>query len=104
MLIGPPPPPPASLETGILGIPLQSEVKDVFSGQAIAADVIRGMTQTAARIDLLAVRGLGLLGLNDSLLRSIVTARTTALDMRVLLLHPDSEAIARRATEIGESC
>jgi hypothetical protein len=48
----------------------------------------------------LAVRGLGILGLNDSLLRASVQAN--APTVRVLLLDPECEAARRRAAEIGE--
>lgn len=48
----------------------------------------------------MAVRGLGILGLNDSLLLKAIPAGAR---LRVLLLAPDSTAVARRADEIGES-
>ncbi|GAA1249701.1 hypothetical protein GCM10009676_40260 [Prauserella halophila] len=48
------------------------------------------------------MRGLGILGLNDSLLRARI--RNREVTVRVLLLDPDSDAAQRRATEIGESC
>ncbi|HEX9343825.1 MAG TPA: DUF5919 domain-containing protein [Actinomycetota bacterium] len=53
----------------------------------------------------LAVRGLGILGLNDSLLRAALTGRLREgrLTVRALLLNPDSLAARRRAAEIGES-
>jgi hypothetical protein len=50
----------------------------------------------------LAVRGLGLVALNDALLRGSLT-RPEGPRARVLLLHPDSPALAARAAEIGES-
>jgi hypothetical protein len=56
-------------------------------------------------VDVLAVRGLGLLGLNHSLLLGAVAdgAREAPLRLRVLLLDPDSAATRQRAIEIGES-
>ena len=57
----------------------------------------------AARVDVLAVRALGLIALNDSLLRGPLAARGSAVDVRVLLLDPDSPAAAIRAAEVGES-
>ena len=47
------------------------------------------------------MRGLGIIGLNDSLLRSRV--RTDSTRLGVLLLDPDSDAAHRRAEEVGES-
>ncbi|MGW6056808.1 hypothetical protein [Streptomyces sp. NPDC055189] len=56
---------------------------------------------------MLAVRGLGLIGLNDSLLRGCLVREQghdrKDLRIRVALLDPDSDALTRRAAEIGES-
>ena len=46
-----------------------AEIPHVFRDQADAADEIRTAGAHASSIDVLAVRGLGLLALNDSLLR-----------------------------------
>jgi hypothetical protein len=56
-------------------------------------------------VDVLAVWGLGLLGLNHSLLLGAVAdrAREAPLRLRVLPLDPDSAAARQRAIEIGES-
>lgn len=56
-------------------------------------------------VDVLAVRGLSLLGLNHSLLLGAVAdgARDGPLRLRALLLDPDSAAARQRAVEIGES-
>lgn len=80
------------------------EVTRVYAEQAAAAQEIRSHARAADEIDVLAVRGLGLIGLNDSLLRSSL-ARPSGerLRLRVLLLHPDCPALAIRAAEIGES-
>jgi hypothetical protein len=67
------------------------------------ADTVRRRADQAASVDVLAVRALGIVGLNDSLLRPGLTARTTPLRLRVLLLDPDSATADRRASEIGES-
>jgi hypothetical protein len=48
------------------------------------------------------VRGLGIIGLNDSLLRAGIAGSGTR-SVRALLVDPDSEAATRRAAEIGES-
>ncbi|MFJ2953736.1 helix-turn-helix domain-containing protein [Streptomyces sp. NPDC087270] len=78
------------------------EVVRVYSAQAAAAEEIQRHATTAAEIDVLAVRGLGLLALNDSLLRPGL-ARREPPRVRVLLLDPDAPAVAGRAAEIGES-
>ena len=78
------------------------EVVRVYDAQAAAAQEIRDHAARSAEVDVLAVRGLGLLALNDSLLRpSLMLASPPTL--RVLLLDPASLAVARRAAEIGES-
>lgn len=76
----------------------------VFAAQATAAQEIRDAAWQAKEVDLLAVRALGLIGLNDSLLREPLTAqRAEPVKARVLLLDPDCPAAAHRAREIGES-
>ncbi|WP_026923849.1 helix-turn-helix domain-containing protein [Glycomyces arizonensis] len=76
----------------------------VFASQASAAKEIRDAAWQAAKVDLLAVRALGLIGLNDSLLREpLTTERPQPVRARVILLDPDSSAAAHRAKEIGES-
>jgi predicted XRE-type DNA-binding protein len=77
-----------------------AEISMTYSSQAEAADQIRTLAKGAGIIDVMAVRGLGILGLNDSLLRDAISVGT---QLRVLLLNPDSEAVAHRAAEIGES-
>jgi transcriptional regulator with XRE-family HTH domain len=80
------------------------EVVRVYASQASAAEEIQRQARAAAELDVLAVRGLGIVGLNDSLLRGSMTRQEgTAPRVRVLLLHPDSPAVALRAAEIGES-
>jgi hypothetical protein len=80
------------------------EVVRVYASQASATEEIQRQARAAAELDVLAVRGLGIVGLNDSLLRGSMT-RTDgeAPRVRVLLLHPESPAVALRAAEIGES-
>ncbi|QKV95062.1 helix-turn-helix domain-containing protein [Streptomyces sp. NA02950] len=81
------------------------EVVRVYSTQAAASEDIRQLAVSAEQLDVLAVRGLGLIGLNDSLLRSSLTGSEgrEAPRVRVLLLDPESPALALRAREIGES-
>ncbi|MGW2629278.1 helix-turn-helix domain-containing protein [Streptomyces chattanoogensis] len=81
------------------------EVVHVYSTQAAASEDIRQLAATAQQLDVLAVRGLGLIGLNDSLLRPTLARpeRQPEPRVRVLLLDPESPALAVRAAEIGES-
>lgn len=73
--------------------------------QVDAAHDIRRLVAATSCLDILAVRGLGLWGLNDSLLRAAMTTPTRPgpLAVRVLILDADSVAAGRRAAEIGES-
>ncbi|MGY0459447.1 helix-turn-helix domain-containing protein [Kitasatospora sp. cg17-2] len=80
------------------------EIVRVYSDQASAAAEIQRTARSAGEIDVLAVRGLGLLGLRDSLLRPHLERGADARPrLRVLLLHPEAPAVADRAREIGES-
>ncbi|GHG72588.1 hypothetical protein GCM10018779_48060 [Streptomyces griseocarneus] len=81
------------------------EVVRVYSAQGSAAQEIQQHACEAEELDVLAVRGLGLIGLNDSLLRACLPRDQggTGLRVRVLLLGPDSESLVQRAAEIGES-
>ncbi|KUH38980.1 MULTISPECIES: helix-turn-helix domain-containing protein [Streptomyces] len=81
------------------------EVVRVYAAQSSAAQDIRNQTSEARELDVLAVRGLGLIGLNDSLLRTCLSRRTggKGIRVRVALLDPESPVLARRAAEIGES-
>lgn len=75
-----------------------------YASQESAAAEIRDAAWQATTIDLLAVRALGLIALNGSLLRDPLSApREQPVTVRVLLLDPDSPAAAHRAAEIGES-
>lgn len=79
------------------------EIVRVFGNQAAAATDIQATARTAARIDVLAVRALGIIGMKDSLLRPAFNESSRPIAVRVLLLDPDSNAAAARAGEIGES-
>lgn len=81
---------------------LASEVTRRFAHQGPVEDEIRRRAAAAAQLDVLAVRGLGLLALNDSVLRPALTARAVPLRVRVLLLDPDCDAAVQRAREIRE--
>jgi transcriptional regulator with XRE-family HTH domain len=99
MVLGLAPVHPAGLDH--LGAAGRAEILAVFPSQSAARVQIERHARDAASVDVLAVRGLGIIGLNDSLLRSRIRALQTAV--RVLLLDPDSDAAHRRAEEIGES-
>ena len=81
------------------------EVVRVYASQASASEEIRQHASAARELDVLAVRGLGLIGLNDSLLRACLPREQGGhgLRVRLLLLAPESVAIAQRASEVGES-
>ncbi len=82
------------------------EVVRVYEAQSSAADEIQENARRAEELDILAVRGLGLIGLNDSLLRATCLPREQGgkgLRVRVALLDPDGESLKQRAAEIGES-
>jgi hypothetical protein len=80
-----------------------AEIPHVFRDQASAAAEIRASAAHASSIDVLAVRGLGLLALNDSLLLPALNDRTMPVRLRVLMLRPGTRVAQQRATEIGES-
>ncbi|MGW0368579.1 helix-turn-helix domain-containing protein [Streptomyces coeruleorubidus] len=81
------------------------EVVRVYATQKSAAEEIQQQAREAQELDVLAVRGLGLIGLNESLLRTSLLREQggKSLRVRVALVDPDSPALTRRAAEIGES-
>ncbi|MFE7430284.1 helix-turn-helix domain-containing protein [Streptomyces sp. NPDC057545] len=100
----------ASREKGVGGSAFDlaafPEIVRVYASQASARDEIRQTAAATTELDVLAVRGLGLIGLNDSVLRDVCLPGDQGgrgLRVRVLLLDPGSPALARRAAEIGES-
>jgi hypothetical protein len=80
-----------------------AEIAQVFTAQAEANRELREHASTASVVDILAARALGLIALNDSLLRGPLSDRITSVEVRVLLLDPDSAAAEARAAEIGET-
>jgi transcriptional regulator with XRE-family HTH domain len=80
-----------------------AEIARVFRDQAEANAELTVQAANAGQVDLLAVRALGLIALNDSLLRGPLSRRTEPVRVRVLLLDPESPMAAARAAEIGES-
>ncbi|MGW1075772.1 helix-turn-helix domain-containing protein [Streptomyces sp. NPDC002537] len=81
------------------------EVVRVYASQVSAREEIQQQAGSAQELDILAVRGLGLIGLNDSMLRACLARDEGRCSprVRVLLLDPDSAALSKRAAEIGES-
>jgi hypothetical protein len=80
-----------------------AEIACVYSSQADIARELRTRAGMAESVDILAVRVLGLVALNDSLLRGPLSTRKTPVRARVLLLDPGAPAAAVRAGEIAES-
>ncbi|QKV74519.1 helix-turn-helix domain-containing protein [Amycolatopsis sp. Hca4] len=99
MLLGLAPRHPAGLDH--LSASGRAEILAVYPSQSSARAEIQQRANEATAVEILAVRGLGIIGMNDSLLRSRIRQRTTTV--RVLLLDPDGEAARRRADEIGET-
>lgn len=79
-----------------------AEVAAVYPDQSVAFTDITAAAETAHTVEVLAVRGLGILGLRDSLLRSGITSGSPKV-VRALLLDPESDGAVRRAREIGET-
>jgi predicted XRE-type DNA-binding protein len=78
-------------------------ISRTYTSQVHAASDIRTRVPGARSVDVLAVRGLGLLALNDSLLRALLSAhRREPLALRVALLAPDGPAARQRADEVSE--
>ena len=80
-----------------------AEVTAIYGSRAEANDEMREHAAAAARIDVLAARGLRLIAMHDSLLNGTLARRRTPVEVRVLLLDPASPAAVARAAEIGES-
>jgi transcriptional regulator with XRE-family HTH domain len=98
MLLGLAPCHPAGLDH--LSAAGRAEILAVYPSQSSAMTDMRKLANNARQIDVLAVRALGIVGLNDSLLRASVQQGTPTV--RALLLDPDCDAARRRAAEIGE--
>lgn len=99
MVLGLAPRHPAGLDH--LSASGRAEILAVYPSQSTARAEIEQRAQEATAVEILAVRGLGIIGMNDSLLRSRIRQRETTV--RVLLLDPDGEAARRRADEIDET-
>lgn len=88
---------------GRTGTQVSSEISAVHPSQEGVAPTVRRHSATARELDLLAVRGLGIIGMNGSLLRDALMPGTSLRHARILLLDPRCEAARRRADEIRES-
>jgi transcriptional regulator with XRE-family HTH domain len=99
MLLGLAPVHPAGLDH--LSAAGRAEILAVYPSQSTARAEIERSAQQASEVDVLAVRGLGIIGFNDSLVRSRIQERSAMV--RVLLLDPECESAHRRANEIGEA-
>lgn len=76
------------------------EIDAVYGAQSAASEDVQRCARGSSEVEILAVRGLGLLGMSESLLRPAMPPNAT---VRVLLLDPHSAAAEQRAGEIGES-
>jgi hypothetical protein len=83
--------------------PSFGEVVNVFRNQADAGGDIRAAARDAAQVQVLAVRGLGLVGLNDALLREVIHRIEPPAAVTILLSDPDAAGTVQRAAEVGES-
>lgn len=89
--------PAAAILTG------HAEIAHVFGNQAEANTELRQHAATADEVTILAARVLGLIALNDSVLRGPLSNRQTSVRVRVLVLDPAGTAVGTWAAEIGES-
>lgn len=81
----------------------QSGIVNIYQNQSDAEDAIRTKLQTARAIDILTIRGLGILGLKESLLKQMLIDRAGQITIRVLYLNPNSIFVEQRAKEIKEN-
>lgn len=81
-----------------------SEIEAIYSSQSEAETEIKALMESARSLDVLTVRGLGILGLNDSVLRkNLFDPKSQRCRIRVLLLSPSGREAPLRAQEVGES-
>jgi hypothetical protein len=74
-----------------------------YASQAEAEIALRQAAESATAIDVLTVRGLGVFGLNDALLRDTFQRGAKDVRIRVLIMSLSSPYIPQRAAEIGET-
>ena len=75
----------------------------VYGEQSEAEQAIRRLALSAKAIDVLTIRGFGLVGLKDAILRSATDRPQDPPNTRVLILNPKSGFAEQRAREIGET-
>jgi len=80
------------------------EIHSMYQSQSESNDDMVELIKKAKEIDILTIRGLGIIGLNDAVLRKpIRSIGEKELTIRVFMLSPTSNYAQKRATEIGES-
>ena len=94
--------PPYSSSSPIDGL-VRAGIAAVYETQAEAEEELLRLLASSARIDILAIRGLGIVGLNAALFRRPLLTSPAAKTIRALFLTPDSVHAKQRAEETGES-
>ena len=80
------------------------EIHSMYQSQHESNKDIVDLVKQANEIDILTIRGLGIIGLNDAMLRKpIRSIGEKAIKIRVIMLSPSSNFVHERANEIGES-
>ena len=81
-----------------------SEIYSMYQFQNESnADMVE-LIKKASEIDILTIRGLGIIGLNDAVLRKTIRSiGEKKLKIRIIMLSPVSNFVQERANEIGES-
>jgi|SRR5579872_408869 len=77
-------------------------IVQIYGAQEPAEGLIAALAERAHCIDVLTVRGFGIVGLSDALLRRATALREAPAKVRVLLLNPAGVYLNRRASELGE--
>ncbi len=77
-------------------------ILEVYQNQNESEVKIKDKISTCNTLDVLAVRGLGIFGLKDSLIRDILIKRAGQMSVRVVFLSPYSKYMYKRANEVGE--
>ena len=81
-----------------------SEIVCIYGSQAESTEDMKKTLKNAHYLDVLAISGLGIIGLNDSALRRIVlSCGDKTIDIRLMLLNPESKYVTERASEIGNN-
>jgi hypothetical protein len=79
------------------------EIKRRYASQKESEEDIVDLIRASRKIDILTIRGLGVIGLNDSLLRKpILASGDIPKQIRVFMLSPESVYVEGRARETNE--